>query len=51
MLFVFNISDIPKDFSVLSDKSSLQKNMKSYLLNGNTLHTGTAILKNEYINY
>lgn len=45
MLFVFNTHDIPKDFSSLECKTSLQKNMKNYLLEGNKLHIGTAILK------
>lgn len=45
MLFVFNTHDIPKSFSTLKCSTSLQKNMKSYLLEGNQLHIGTAILK------
>lgn len=47
MLFVFNKHDIPKDFASLEADTSLQRNMKNYLLEGNKLHIGTAILKNE----
>lgn len=49
MLFVFNLHDTPKDFSILKSDTSLQKNMKNYLLEGKKLHIGTAILKNEVI--
>lgn len=45
MLFVFNTHDIPKDLSILECNTSLQSNIKSYLLDGNKLHIGTAILK------
>lgn len=46
MLFVFNLFHVPKDFTVLKAETSLQKNLKDYLLKGNKLHIGTAILKN-----
>lgn len=45
MRFVFQLTYVPKDFSVLKEATSLQRNMKNYLLEGNKLHIGTAILK------
>ena len=46
MLFVFNLFDVPLDFTILETRTSLQKEMKKHLLEGKKLHIGTAILKN-----
>lgn len=45
MLFVFNTYTIPENFIDLETNTSLQKNMKRYLLKGKKLNIGVAILK------
>lgn len=46
VLFVFNLFDVPLDFTILETRTSLQKEMKKHLLEGKKLHIGIAILKN-----
>ena len=47
--FLFNQIDIVDDFDKMPETTSLQRNVKDYLLKGNCLCDGYGFIKNEVI--